>query len=369
MFILCTHCQFLVALDANGQPPPRCPNCDGLLAASDVPASTGVPPAQMPAADPVSGDAPVNGSGIAQAPPVVVSASVDEVADLSGEPTNEAREDAADTPIQDAPGEAADVIAEAMLGPAGIEVEVDAQRPDAQFEIPTAVDPMPEPELEPELESEPEPEPEIEPEPEPEPEPEQESQPEARTEAQPESAPLPAPGRRRVKTAPSFVHGATPRAGSATWAWTSLIAIAGLSLLLALQLLLADRARLSADAQWRPLLSGLCGVLRCSLPPWREPSAFALLNRDVRPHPSVPGALRVTATFRNDARWAQPWPALLLTLSDVDGRTVGARVFNASDYLGAAPTREGLKSGQSATIAMDVLEPSPRIVAFTFDFR
>ena len=175
---------------------------------------------------------------------------------------------------------------------------------------------------------------------------------------------------RQARAAPSFARSQRPD-GAITGAiqWKSASAIAGLSLLLALQLLLADRARLSADAQWRPALSVLCNMLRCSLPPWREPAAFTLLNREVRPHPAIPGVLRVTATFRNDARWPQPWPALLLTLSDVDGRAVGARVFDARDYLGASPTRTGLESGQSATIAMDVREPSPRIVAFTFDFH
>ena len=45
------------------------------------------------------------------------------------------------------------------------------------------------------------------------------------------------------------------------------------------------------------------------------------------------------------------------------------RRFAPRDYLGASPTRSGLASGQSATVAMDIVEPAPRIVAFTFDFR
>ena len=65
---------------------------------------------------------------------------------------------------------------------------------------------------------------------------------------------------------------------------------------------------LAADARWRPF------VARCARAALRrcrhgaKPAAFTLLERDVRPHPGVPGALRVTASFRNDARWPQPWP-------------------------------------------------------------
>ncbi|MCJ0825621.1 DUF3426 domain-containing protein [Luteimonas sp. 50] len=151
--------------------------------------------------------------------------------------------------------------------------------------------------------------------------------------------------------------------------WRKPAAIAALALLLALQLVLADRAQLAASARWRPLVATLCGAFRCSVPPWREPAAIALLHRDVRPHPTLPGVLHVSATFRNDARWPQPWPALLLTLSDVDGRSVGARAFVPREYLDGAPTHGGLASGQSATVAMDIIEPAPRIVAFTFDFQ
>lgn len=145
--------------------------------------------------------------------------------------------------------------------------------------------------------------------------------------------------------------------------------VAGLALLLVLQLLVADRARLATDARWRPMLSTLCGALRCTLPPWREPAAFTVLERNVRSDPATPGMLRVTTSFRNDARWAQPWPALSLSLSDVDGREVGARVFAPREYLGGAPTQSDIESGQVASIAFDIVEPSPRIVAFTFDFE
>jgi hypothetical protein len=187
----------------------------------------------------------------------------------------------------------------------------------------------------------------------------------------PAAAATPAPRvAARGKATPSFVRVPVAETGlDRRRGWRKPAAIAALALLLSLQLLLADRAQLAASARWRPLVSALCGALQCSVPAWREPAAFTLLHRDVRPHPTLPGVLHVSATFRNDARWPQPWPALLLTLSDIDGRSVGARAFAPRDYLGDTPTRTGLASGQSATVAMDIIEPAPRIVAFTFDFH
>lgn len=153
------------------------------------------------------------------------------------------------------------------------------------------------------------------------------------------------------------------------WRWPAAVAL--LSLLLVLQLLLAQRDTLAADARWRPAMSMLCAALRCTLPPWREPTAFTMLSRDVRAHPSAPGALLVHASFRNDARWPQPWPRLVLTLSNIDGRIVGARAFAAREYLGtdAAATPHALAPGQTAAVTLAVVEPAPDIVAFSFEFR
>lgn len=144
--------------------------------------------------------------------------------------------------------------------------------------------------------------------------------------------------------------------------------MAVLALALAAQLLLAQRDELAARAQWRPWIGALCSVTGCELPPWREPRAFTMLDRNVRPAPGRPGVLAVDASFRNDAAWPQAWPNLRLTLSDVDGLPVGAREFGPGDYLDAAAPGV-LAAGQSASVRFEVLEPAPRIVAFTFEFR
>jgi len=181
----------------------------------------------------------------------------------------------------------------------------------------------------------------------------------------------PKPVRRRKPGATAVPSFARARAGAVAvdrrrlalrWA-----AIAALSLLLILQLVLSDRARLAGDARWRVVLTQLCGVLQCTLPAWHEPRAFRVIERDITLR--RPGVLRVSARIRNDARWAQPWPALQLTLSDANGRDVATRVFTPSEYLGGAPTQSELGSGQSAALSMEIVEPGPQAVAFTFDFH
>lgn len=173
-----------------------------------------------------------------------------------------------------------------------------------------------------------------------------------------------------ARRAPSFARQqARAQAPKPRLHWGGPVAIAALSLALALQLLLAQRAELAADAHWRPLVAGVCRALGCSVPPWHEPAALTMLNRNVLPVPERAGVLRVTAGFRNDARWSQPWPVLVLSLEDVDGRRVGHRAFAPQEYRRGYRPGELIAPGQSAAVQFEVIEPAPRVVAFTFDFR
>ncbi|HYQ25462.1 DUF3426 domain-containing protein [Stenotrophomonas sp.] len=186
-------------------------------------------------------------------------------------------------------------------------------------------------------------------------------EPAVETSAGPDAPQPAAPG----SDAPSFL-GVRPRALPAPrWHWAL---VAALALLLVLQSVLADRTRLAADAGHRPWLGALCGVLHCSLPAWREPTALTMTSREIRPLPGQAGVLQVQASIRNDARWAQAWPDLRLSLADADGRVIGTGVFPPAQYLGENPGAALLEPGQSARIAFRVQEPAASTVAFTFEF-
>ena len=320
MFVNCPHCRALIATDpATDQPPTHCPECRSPLRGQAT-------------ADPVRDDAPQAGLQ----------------ADQHGTPRDSWWDEAATRPQPAAP-EAEGITA--GEGEAGTR-DTDAPPPDTGSGTDTAgMDTTDTDAGAPALPSD--------------------TLPEASSDAAPSDTTRAALAQARVAplrgSAPGFLRRRTSAPVRGDWRMPA--AVVGLSLLLGLQLLLADRARLSAQAGWRPLLSTLCAGLGCSLPPWREPAAFALLQRDVRQHPTVPGALRVSATFRNDARWPQPWPQLQLTLAGPDGRAAGMRSFTVEEYLGGPPSQAELASGETATVAMDILEPAPDIVSFDFGFR
>lgn len=174
---------------------------------------------------------------------------------------------------------------------------------------------------------------------------------------------------RPARPSPSFAASQAAVSRSSLPRWLAPVVILALVASLLLQVLLADRARFAASATWRPLLTTLCGTLGCQLPPWHDPAAFVLLTRDVRAHPGHAGVLRVTATFRNDARWAQAWPQLQLRLSDINGQDIASRGFTAEQYLADTPHSPLIASGQTATIRLDVREPATEAVSFAFDLR
>jgi len=164
---------------------------------------------------------------------------------------------------------------------------------------------------------------------------------------------------------PDFLQSSSPSPRRWPWHW---LAIPLLGALLSLQIIVADRARLAADPAWRPRIGQLCALLRCSVPAWRQPSAFHITSREIRPHPSAAGVLLVTASLRNDAAFAQDWPRLQLSLSDLNGQSLGLRRFSPQEYLGSAPATRQVAPGQSASITLEILDPGKRAVAFSFDF-
>lgn len=322
MFINCKHCGTLVATDpVSDRPPERCPRCRGALRAPDAQVTPSVatllksvaapaapaPPTTLPPvpAGPVETTAP-------SPAPAVPSRTGDgppgpDVADA------DAGASVATTPVDPAPTAA--VAPAAPASPVSSELAPMVTVPDRR-------------------------------------------------------SPNRLPGPGIPRASPSFVRrmrsGGT---GESRRQRHLLIAgVVALSLLLVLQVLLADRARLAGDPAWRPLLTTLCNTLRCSLPPWREPAALTLLARDVRPDPAAPSQLLVSATFRNDARWAQGWPHLRLTLSDIDGRPVGTRTFVPEEYLGDADRADTLAAGRSADVQLVLREPAGHAVSFAFDF-
>lgn len=113
-----------------------------------------------------------------------------------------------------------------------------------------------------------------------------------------------------------------------------------------------------------------CQAIDCRLPPIRDVAKLELVSRDVRPDPRAPGALMITATLRNDAGFRQPWPVVVVELTDLDDNTVAMRRFLPAEYMPDAARRaDGIAAGATSAIAFEVADPGRRAVAFRFSFE
>lgn len=175
--------------------------------------------------------------------------------------------------------------------------------------------------------------------------------------------------RERAQSPPAFVQAKpepAPRAGSWRWHLASIVLMLGLGA----QLAYAYRGPLLQDPNLRPYLDAACARLNCTLPPRRDVERLALVARDVRPHPSVAGALMISATVLNQAEFTQSYPVVEISMSDLEDRKIAMRRFQPQDYVPSlAAIARGMPAKASATMNFEVLDPGKNAVAFEFRFR
>jgi hypothetical protein len=114
----------------------------------------------------------------------------------------------------------------------------------------------------------------------------------------------------------------------------------------------------------RPLAERGCAELGCTLPARRAPDALQIQWSRLEPAADAPGVWELRVRLRNGAGFAQPLPALRLTLIDDTQRPVAARTLLPREYLpgGAAKASAG-----AVVEARAMLEPSADAVGFRVD--
>src|SRR5690606_22160607 len=103
-----------------------------------------------------------------------------------------------------------------------------------------------------------------------------------------------------------------PQRRAARWIGTALLALTVLP-----QAIYADRARLLAIPTYRGWAESACRFVGCDLPGSAQAiQGLALVSRDIRKHPTVDGALLISATLANQSERTRAYPVLELRLSD-----------------------------------------------------
>jgi len=142
-----------------------------------------------------------------------------------------------------------------------------------------------------------------------------------------------------------------------------------LLMMIGLQIIYHQRARLIQYPEIRPLILTLCDALNCSLPSLNDTDQIELLSRQLYTHPNVAGALMIRASMVNSAPFSQPYPLLELSLSDEQGHIVAMRRFKPDEYLASSEDPLAMMSpGSPVAINLEIADPGENALAYEFDF-
>lgn len=132
----------------------------------------------------------------------------------------------------------------------------------------------------------------------------------------------------------AFTTPATVSAPAARSVWPFFMTSILLLTLLAGQILHYFRAELAVSVPGaRPLLESACAALDCDIPLPRHVELVSIEASDLQVDPGQGGTLILTATLKNRASYAQAWPLLEITLTDVQDSPLLRRVLQPVDYL------------------------------------
>lgn len=127
--------------------------------------------------------------------------------------------------------------------------------------------------------------------------------------------------------------------------------------------------RLSAIPELRPWYEKACEYAGCELAPLVAMDRIQSRKLVVRTDPENRSALLVDAVIINQAEFEQPFPAIALTFSNLNGDVVAQSIFPPEDYLaGEGAELEAMPSGTPVRIAISIRDPGRDAVNYNLRF-
>lgn len=159
-------------------------------------------------------------------------------------------------------------------------------------------------------------------------------------------------------------HGHSNRLNS-LWGMASLLLMA----IFLVQTVYFKHNDLAQISRLRPWVETFCGYMSCRVGLPSDVKQLELVSQDIRSHPKVKNALLVTTTIINNARFAQAYPGLQITFTDLNGQRIAMRRFTPSEYLpNDVVQAEGMPPNTPIQVELEMMDPGSNAVNFEFDF-
>ncbi len=145
------------------------------------------------------------------------------------------------------------------------------------------------------------------------------------------------------------------------------LATAALAILLLIQLFVYEKDKLAQNPSFRPWLESFCGMVGCSLPPFRNLAEIKVVDRALYPTKNSVEGYQFHLVIVNEAPYPQPYPLLKITFSSLDGTPIASRIFKPDEYL--PPDHPPLMpSHQLIFVDLNLAAPSKPVGGFSFEF-
>ena len=120
---------------------------------------------------------------------------------------------------------------------------------------------------------------------------------------------------------------------------------------------------LSAIPSARTPLESFCRLAGCTVPAPLMGPAFRVLQTRVDLDPQLPSAVIVKMQLANRTATSRPYPAIQLTLTDREGKTIGKRTYTSENYATAADASQ-LPADSVAVVSLHLAAPDEKAVGF-----
>lgn len=105
----------------------------------------------------------------------------------------------------------------------------------------------------------------------------------------------------------------------------------------------------------KPVLVAACARLHCSVPLPRNADLMSIESSNLETDPAQPGVITLSVTLRNLAPYAQDYPNLELTLTDLNDTPAGRRILRPAEYLkDGEDVKNGLAGNRESSIRLAI---------------
>ena len=126
-----------------------------------------------------------------------------------------------------------------------------------------------------------------------------------------------------------------------------------------------ELARVEGMRSW---VVSFCDKFNCTVDPQTDITQLELVGQDIRTHAKNKSALSINATIINNASFEQPFPALEIRFSDLNGQPVAKRRFLPGEYMSSQQKADSMLPNTPIQVHLDILDPGSAAVNFEFGF-